>query len=70
MLLTDLFLNAVFLLTNECRTSTHVAVLNDMAEIFNFCAGQEWQCEEDPSKKNVSYTLCKSIMEDYLRAAS
>jgi hypothetical protein len=52
------------------RTTIHELILDDMSELFNFCANQEWQHSEDPSKHNISYVVLQSILEDYLQSVS
>ena len=41
-------------------------ILDDVAEMFNFCCEQEWQNSEDPSKKNICYAMCQAVLEHFL----
>jgi len=43
-------------------------IVDDIAEMFNFCCEQEWQNSEDPSKKNISYAMCQAVLEHFLNS--
>lgn len=42
-------------------------VVDDVTKLFEYCADQDWQCSETPSKNNLSFKVLQSIMEYYIQ---
>ena len=52
------------------RAEIPALVLNEVSDIFNFCADQEWQCCDDPGEKNLAHAMLQTILEDFHHSVS
>ena len=48
------------------RQTVRELILDDIAELFNFCCGQDWQSSEDPSEHNICYAMCEAVLVHFL----